>query len=317
MSTHTNTPCGAWGRDLNKSMDNWGLTVAGEFSLAITDCGTFVNGVDLGTRYEGDYKDPEGTKWNHVDSCDKWVNWQSWDAQMKKDMMSFAKSSMDALQSWFFWNWKIGNATSGTVEAPAWSYQLGLENGWIPTDPRSSIGACNAMRPRSPGGAFAKGVPVTNAMRDGLDWPPPAIRRGGAPEEMPQYVPTGAFVTLPVATATAAKGQPAATTTRANGGGWNNKDDKGFGGTGMMVAVGGCTYPDPWGDPNGSIPSPVCGAGGAGAGAGTDAGAGAGGAAIVNAAPTSTPTPVKRGRVQAVGLHMQRPPRPARTAPPS
>src|SRR5258705_9877995 len=39
-------------------------------------------------------------------------------------------------------NWQIGNSSSGMIEAPLWSYQLKLENGWMPTDPRKATGKC-------------------------------------------------------------------------------------------------------------------------------------------------------------------------------
>lgn len=42
-------------------------------------------------------------------------------------------ATMDALQNFFFWTWKIGNSTVlGTSSNPLWHYQLGLERGWIP-----------------------------------------------------------------------------------------------------------------------------------------------------------------------------------------
>jgi hypothetical protein len=59
---------------------------------------------------------------------------------------------MDALQNWFFWTWKIGNSTElGYAPSPFWHYKLGLEQGWIPADPRSAGGYCG--RALSIGGA--------------------------------------------------------------------------------------------------------------------------------------------------------------------
>lgn len=47
--------------------------------------------------------------------------------------MNFVMGEMDAMHTgggWFFWTWKIGNeSVTGTVQAPMWSYQLGLQNG--------------------------------------------------------------------------------------------------------------------------------------------------------------------------------------------
>ena len=36
---------------------------------------------------------------------------------------------------------------TGRVESPAWSYSLGLQEGWMPTDPRLSEGACENSAP--------------------------------------------------------------------------------------------------------------------------------------------------------------------------
>ena len=78
------------------SRSDFGVTIAGEFSNAVNDCGLYVNGVGLGTRYEGTY--PGYT--DVIGSCsgDGWLAWQSWNSSTKQDYMNFALSSMDALQ---------------------------------------------------------------------------------------------------------------------------------------------------------------------------------------------------------------------------
>jgi len=53
-------PCAAWGAMMNTSMGAFGLTAAGEFSNAVTDCGKWVNGVGLGARYDGTMQDETG-----------------------------------------------------------------------------------------------------------------------------------------------------------------------------------------------------------------------------------------------------------------
>lgn len=75
-------------------MTAFGLSAAGEFSNAVNDCGLYVNGVGLGTRYEGTYP---GTS-QSFGSCSDWLNWQSWDNSTKQEYMQFALTSMDALQ---------------------------------------------------------------------------------------------------------------------------------------------------------------------------------------------------------------------------
>ena len=94
MSSYAQTPCNTWASLFNTSMAAFGLTAAGEWSNAVTDCGLWVNGVGLGTRYEGTYT---GT-WPVVGSCTPWTDWQSWNTAMKTGTMNFAMASMDALQ---------------------------------------------------------------------------------------------------------------------------------------------------------------------------------------------------------------------------
>ena len=136
------------------SRENFGVTIAGEFSNGINDCGLFVRGVGNGPQYPGD--------------CSVYNNAGNWTDQMKNGFLNFQLASMDALQDWFFWTWKvcgiladlrsashyflqIGNdSVTGTVQAPLWSYQLGLEGGWIPPDPRKALGTCAALGVNTP-----------------------------------------------------------------------------------------------------------------------------------------------------------------------
>lgn len=79
---------------VNQSMSAFGLTAAGEFSNAINDCGLYVNGVGLGTRYEGTY--PGYT--TKVGDCTPWEDYSAWNQSLKDSTKQFAMSSMDALQ---------------------------------------------------------------------------------------------------------------------------------------------------------------------------------------------------------------------------
>lgn len=257
MSSYATRPCSTWGRLVNTSMSAFGLTNAGEFSNAVTDCGLFLNGVNLGTRYQGEYRGYE----TRVGDCAEWTNWQAYTPQMKADIRQFALASMDALQHFFFWTWKIGDSlTSGRVETPAWSYQLGLKEGWMPTDPRDAEGVCGNTDPWEPplaawqtGGAGAGDIPA--AVTDALAWPPASIRNGGAINAVPSYTQTGPIPTLSALPITAG---PNETMTRsANvGNGWNNPDDN----SGYVAEIPGCVYQDPWIDPGSAPPSPLCNA---------------------------------------------------------
>ncbi|KAH8106773.1 glycoside hydrolase [Cristinia sonorae] len=251
-SARINTPCQNWAAGQNNSMSQFGLTVAGEWSLAINDCGLFVNGVGLGVRYEGTYVGGGGPR---VGSCDPWTNFATWSPAMKNDIQQFALSSMDALQNWFFWTWKIGNSSvTGKVESPQWSYQLGLQQGYMPTDPRKAIGSCDPVAPfDGPLSAWQTGGPGANTMQaaftDAYTWPPTSISAAGAVETLPSYTPTGTIVTLPGPTFT-----QSASSSIDVGSGWANAQDK----SGMYVPIPTCSYLDPWVNPTAAPPSPLC-----------------------------------------------------------
>lgn len=75
------------------------MTTAGEWSLAINDCGYWINGVGSGTRYEGTLAGYKGTIGNDgPNGCDGWDNFEAWDDARKEDFKQLALSSMDALQ---------------------------------------------------------------------------------------------------------------------------------------------------------------------------------------------------------------------------
>lgn len=93
MSAQTRAPCD-WSPDVNASTNAFGLTNAGEFSNAVTDCGLFLNGVGLGTRYEGTFAGGGG----RVGSCEPWTDWENYSATMKQNIMDYTLASMDALQ---------------------------------------------------------------------------------------------------------------------------------------------------------------------------------------------------------------------------
>lgn len=160
-------------------------------------------------------------------------------------------------QNWFFWTWKIGNSSVfGTVMSPHWSYQLGLENGWLPTDPRKSIGSCGGGSPwegplqsYQTGGAGAGQIPVS--VSSSLSWPPEVLSNAGPVSLLPSYTPTGTVPTLPAPTFAATSGK--STSTKSAGDGWENSADT----AGLMTDIAGCSYLDPW---VGAAPppSPLC-----------------------------------------------------------
>ena len=76
-----------------RSRSAFGVTVAGEFSNAINDCGLFVRGVGNGPQFGG--------------SCAVFNNVDQWTPAMKNGFKNFILASMDALQHYFFWTWKV------------------------------------------------------------------------------------------------------------------------------------------------------------------------------------------------------------------
>lgn len=243
------TPC-QWGGEFNRSMEKFGLTNAGEFSWAINDCGLFLNGVDDGERYDGTYIYENRTR---VGSCKQWTDWQNYSPAVKAELKEFVLGSLDALQNFFFWTWRIGESLrTGKVETPAWSYKLGLENGWIPQDPREAAGACGNTAPIT--APIPAGTGAVNYAP--YPWPPTTIVSGGNLRTLPQYTPTGAIPTLSGGPALTYSGQKA-TKTADWGNGWNNAKDT----IGMAVEASGCNYLDTWAGPSAKPPVPLCSAG--------------------------------------------------------
>ena len=237
--------CQSWRANMENSRRDFGVTVAGEFSNAINDCGLFVNGISDNTRYGP--------------GCNYWMDYENWSDETKQGLLEFALASFDALGDFFFWTWKIGESTAtNTVQAPLWSYKLGLENGWMPKDPREAVGKCASLgvdgepfngqyQPWQTGGAGAGNIEP--AATQDLVWPPASFTDVPAGEMalLPQYTPTGTVVTLPPPTFTASG-------TASVGNGWFNTQDN----APAVTAIAGCAYPDAWNAEDAQIPLAGC-----------------------------------------------------------
>jgi glucan 1,3-beta-glucosidase len=237
-------PCD-WAVATNQSQKVFGVTLGGEFSSAINDCGLWLNGIG---------STPSSP------NCPTWDNWSSYTPATIASLKNVALASMDALQNFFFWTWKIGNSTQlSTSSCPMWHYQLGLQQGWIPKDPREAVGHCariltstqifDGNYPSSATGGVGAGTldPVQSASHT---FPPPTISpsfSGTQISLLPTYTPTGSLKTLFAPTFTAA---PTATV----GTGWNNANDN----APAYVPISGCSYPNPWDAVNSSLPSTTC-----------------------------------------------------------
>ncbi|WRT68809.1 uncharacterized protein IL334_005789 [Kwoniella shivajii] len=242
------SPCN-WGGGTNDSMTNYGITIGGEWSNAINDCGLWLNGVGSTPNFQ--------TAGNN---CDLYDEWQSWSTDFKAGVMSYTMANMDALQNWFFWTWKIGNSTvKGYPTSPQWHYRLGWEQGWMPKDPRAAGGYCKGLGiggnqfagtyPASATGSFS-GTPTIAAaeLASHSNWPPPTLGPSFAAEQaalLPTLTQTGSVVVLPTAS------HPANATI---GSGWANAQDT----IGAWVRVNGCDYPDSYDAVNASVPTGLC-----------------------------------------------------------
>ncbi|EJD37873.1 glycoside hydrolase [Auricularia subglabra TFB-10046 SS5] len=236
-------PCAAWGVPINASMNSFGLTIAGEWSLGFNDCGQYIWGL----------RDAPKTT-----NCDvAWNDYTKWTPETKRKLKSFAMSHMEALGNFFFWTWKVGvSRNTGLVGAPFWSYSLGLQEGWIPTDPREAFGECarlgapaqpdqyyvGELQPWQTGGTGAG--EFAPAATVGLDWPPAQLMTiNNLP--VPTYTAAGPVPTLPLPTFP----PPAQATAK----GWANAQDNAPG----IVPIANCQYPNPW-NPGSSPPNPIC-----------------------------------------------------------
>jgi hypothetical protein len=256
--------CG-WSSLITNNQQSFGVSIAGEFSNGFNDCGLFLLGV---------------TQPPQTADCAKWQDASTWDDATKAGVMNFAMASMDALQQWFFWTWKVGNATNGVVSSPLWSYKAGLEGGWIPKDPRTAVGFCSQIgQPVTPfGGQFLPwqtGGTGAGQILAQHPWPPATIAPGLNVGALPTYTSTGPINTLPPPTFSP-EPKPKPTLN-----GWYNKDDT----AGAPATIAGVTYPDAWDESgnNAVVPAAVVPAA-----VTTTTRIGAGGAVPAAAATTTT-----------------------------
>lgn len=150
------------------------------------------------------------------------------------------------------------------MESPLWSYQLGLQGGWITSDPRKAVGVCgppagptfSAFQPWMTGGAGAGQIAA--AQTQPYPYPPVTLENPPvAATLLPSYTSTGSVSTLPPPTYTNTKGA-----TISAGDGWFDAQDT----LSAPTPIAGCNYPNPWGSQNVATLPPAVACGGAAAG---------------------------------------------------
>ncbi|BGP04006.1 hypothetical protein NBRC10513v2_007747 [Rhodotorula toruloides] len=270
LSYQASLPCNYWAQNMNISTNTFGVTMGGEWSLAINDCGKWINNVGNGYRYDGTYYVPGNTTapaFKSVGSCDPWNDWTTWSADTKNGLRLVAEAHMDALRHWFFWTWKTGVSKDlGMIANPMWNYQLGLEQGWVPTNPRTAIGACPSLvssngftmpytsapaptlAPWMTGGSGAGKISDQAMLTSYSVWPPSSIGAAASTgpyitpaSNLPTYTQTASIVTLSAPPQPTS--WPAGYSSSANvGNGWAQASDQ----ASFYTAVSGCSYPNPW-----------------------------------------------------------------------
>jgi len=131
FSDHISFACSSMADLTNFATKNiW--TVVGEWSTAVTDCALWLNGRGVGARWDGTWF----TSNVPLGSCDGWTGSSS---NFTNDYKTFLRQYWEVqtmmgenVQGWIFWAWKAENADD-------WSYQKGLEGGWIPQDPTNRL----------------------------------------------------------------------------------------------------------------------------------------------------------------------------------
>ena len=243
-------PCQQYAPLTDQARAVMGVTMGGETSLAINDCGLFLNGVGDGARYDGSYSGPNGGNFPRMGSCQQWDDYESYSDETRTGLRRFALTAMDSLHNFFFWTWKIGDSLrTGKPTTPMWSYKLGLEQGWMPRDPlRQSDGACQAQAAR-----IGTGIPSANQWQGWYQgwqtgnassfspnlaqypWPPQNL----AGQNLLRYTATKSLEMLPTPTFTQTaivSGDPHPTPTI---GAWYRPSDT----RPQYTTIAGCNYP--------------------------------------------------------------------------
>ncbi|ESK89845.1 glycoside hydrolase family 5 protein [Moniliophthora roreri MCA 2997] len=225
-------PC-EWAVATNRSSAQFGITLGGEFSTGVNDCGMWVNGIDNPTLYA---------------NCSYWNNPESWDDTTIHSLREVTLASMDALQHWFYYTWKVRllDSESSVGGRVMWDYQRGREGGWVPKDPRDAVGHCPLMSsfdgvyPASAtGDSLGDSTATSIAETSPIPFPPtsvatPAGVNGTLMNWLPRLTPTG---TLPVL-----EGAGASTSVIE----------------GVYVPIPLCSYPNAWDAVGLPLPTAPC-----------------------------------------------------------
>jgi glucan 1,3-beta-glucosidase len=137
--------CQSWGSLIATSIKAFGPTMVGEFSVAVNDCSAYLNGINAGARWDGNFGNK--TYRHSPDStCDGKNDASTYSYEYKAFLKQLFLAQLEAYEQgagWFYWNFK-------TETNPLWSYFDGVEGGWLPEDANN----------RGPGYCTSIGYPV-------------------------------------------------------------------------------------------------------------------------------------------------------------
>lgn len=92
----------------------------------MTDCALWLNGYDVGARYDGTYTDS-----TYVGSCSVYRDASSWDDTLKSNTRQYIEAQLDVFEQnsrgWIFWNFKTENNV-----APEWDFLWLVDQGVFP-----------------------------------------------------------------------------------------------------------------------------------------------------------------------------------------
>ncbi|KAG8750908.1 exo-1,3-beta-glucanase [Serendipita sp. 396] len=103
--------------------------VMGEWSNAITDCAKYLNGRGVGARWDGTYTPGGGEV---LGTCQGMTgSYTTFSEDYKRFLRKYWETQVsvaEKVNGWVYWTWKAENADD-------WSYQKGVEAGFIPRNP--------------------------------------------------------------------------------------------------------------------------------------------------------------------------------------
>lgn len=106
IDEHVSVAC-EWG---TQAVSEWHWNLCGEWSAALTDCATWLNGVGRGARWDATYSSD-----TYYGSCENTQNYTAYTDEEKVNYRKYIEAQLDAFEEkggWIFWCWK----TESTLE---------------------------------------------------------------------------------------------------------------------------------------------------------------------------------------------------------